>query len=346
MTDLLQIITSADAATRDQSLESACEGLHAGQLLAECNRLDAFRRTCENLYERVRSLFFLNAIYRFHLPARLVGRESGSIPFGGYEHLLNRRFPEAIDAFLASQSQNGASVTLASALAEAYHQLAFQTLADQVRRSVRTVRGNQWMFRTGHPADVPLRIRKPLLKFNADSRAYPVLCERTSVRMDFSHSGWSDIFFLGMDFPEGARVINASVDLAVRGRHQKPVPPIDVSFRVIDQSVLRLVSIDLNAKVEIEEITEVFDFARDYLGLLKAAVIAAGLIPPGMEGCGARVEDVFSRMIGPGLGIEIVSRVNDIPKGSRLAVSTNLLGSLISVCMRATGQVSPADRTA
>ncbi len=57
-------------------------------------------------------------------------------------------------------------------------------------------------------------------------------------------------------------------------------------------------------------------------------------------GCGGRIEDVFSRMIGPGLGLEIVSRVNDIPKGSRLAVSTNLLGSLISICMRATGQVS------
>ena len=340
MTDLLQIITSADAATRDHSLDSACQGLTADQLLHQCSQLDAFRRTCDNLYERVRSLFFLNAIYRFHLPARLVGRESGVIPFGGYENLLSRRFPEAIDAFLGAQEQDGPSVTLASALAEAYHHLAFQTLADQVRRSVRTVRGNQWMFRTGHPADVPLRVQKPLLQLNPDTRAYPVLRERTAVRMDFSHSGWSDIFFLGMDFPEGARVINASVNLAVRGRHAKPVPPIDVSLRVIDKPVLRLVSIDLNAKVEIEEITEVFDFARDYVGLLKAAVIAAGLIPPGMEGCGARIEDVFSRMIGPGLGLEIVSRVNDIPKGSRLAVSTNLLGSLISVCMRATGQVS------
>ena len=340
MTDLLQIITSIDAATRDQSLDSACEGLSANELLQQCSRLDAFRRSCDNLYERVRSLFFLNAIYRFHLPTQLVGRESGVIPFGGYENLLSRRFPEAIDAFLAAQEADGPSVTLASALAEAYHHLAFQTLADQVRRSVRTVRGNQWMFRTGHPADVPLRVQTPLLQLNAATKAYPVLRERTAVRMDFSHSGWSDIFFLGMDFPEGARVINASVNLAVRGRHAKPVPPIDVSLRVIDKPVLRLVSIDLNAKAEIEEISEVFDFARDYLGLLKAAVIAAGLIPPGMEGCGARVEDVFSRMIGPGLGLEIVSRVNDIPKGSRLAVSTNLLGSLISVCMRATGQVS------
>ena len=38
-----------------------------------------------------------------------------------------------------------------------YRSLAFQTLADQVRRSVRSVRGNQWMFRVGHPADYPLR---------------------------------------------------------------------------------------------------------------------------------------------------------------------------------------------
>jgi len=32
-----------------------------------------------------------------------------------------------------------------------YQRLALQTLADQVRRSVRSVRGNQWMFRMGHP---------------------------------------------------------------------------------------------------------------------------------------------------------------------------------------------------
>jgi hypothetical protein len=158
--------------------------------------------------------------------------------------------------------------------------------------------------------------------------------------MDFSHSGWSDIFFLGMDYPEGAKVINASIDLAVRGRHSQPEPPIDCSLRIIDEPLLRLVSIDLDARAEIHEISDVFDFARDYLGLLKAAVIAAGVIPPGMEGCGGRIADVFSRLLGPGLGLEICSRVNEIPKGSRLAVSTNLLGSLISLCMRATGQVS------
>ena len=340
MTDLLAIITSSDRAIRNRSLDAACRGVSSDVLLRECQRLDAFRRCSENLYDRVRSLFFLYAIHRFHLPNQLTGRESGRIPYNGFEHMLSRRYPEAIDVFLSQLTHDGPSVSLSSALGEAYHRLAFQTLADQVRRSVRTVRGNQWMFRTGHPADVPLRIRPELLRISEATAGYPILRERTAVRMDFSHSGWSDIFFLGMDYPEGAKVINASIDLAVRGRHQKPEPPIDCSLRVIDEPVLRLISIDLDAMVEIREINEIFDFARDYLGLLKGAVIAAGLIPPGMEGCGGKIADVFSRMIGPGLGLEITSRVNDIPKGSRLAVSTNLLGSLISMCMRATGQVS------
>ena len=49
---------------------------------------------------------------------------------------------------------------------------------------------------------------------------------------------------------------------------------------------------------------------------------------------------------GPGRGLELVSNVNDIPKGSRLAVSTNLLAALIAVCMRATGQAALAHRPA
>src|ERR1700728_2258161 len=82
-----------------------------------------------------------------------------------------------------------------------------------------------------------------------------------------------------------------------------------------------------------------FDFGRDYLGLLKAAVIASGIVPPGMEGSGQPLASILAQLTGhEGLGIEIVSQVNNIPKGSRLAVSTTLLASLIAVCMRATGQ--------
>ena len=38
----------------------------------------------------------------------------------------------------------------------------------------------------------------------ANGEPFPILHESTPVRMDLSHSGWSDIFFLGMDLPEGA----------------------------------------------------------------------------------------------------------------------------------------------
>jgi hypothetical protein len=157
--------------------------------------------------------------------------------------------------------------------------------------------------------------------------------------MDLTHCGWSDIFFLGMDFPEGARVLNVSIDLGVHGRDSAPRPPVEAYFRVIDEPVIRLASVDLEATAEVRELDEVFDFGRDYLGLLKAAVIAAGLVPPGIERSGARLAELLGITFGPGRGFELVSNVNRIPKGSRLAVSTNLLGALIGACMRATGQI-------
>lgn len=334
---LLELITSPDPATRNRSLDDACRGLGPAELLAECDRLDAFRRQCGNLYERVRALFFLAAIHRYHLPARPELPTGGRIPFRGYTQLLNRRFEEAIDSFLAVQKKEGPSDSLSSALAAAFHRLAFQTLADQVRRSVRTVRGNQWMFRMGHPLDQPLRFRPELLT-PAEDGSWPILRERTPVRMDLTHSAWSDIFFLGMDYPEGARVLNVSVDLGVHGRDDTVLPPVSASLRVIDEPVIRLVSVDLGARADVSSLAEVFDFARDHLGLLKAAVIASGLVPPGIEGSGQSLADLLARMLGPGRGVELVSSVNDIPKGSRLAVSTNLLAALIGVCMRATGQ--------
>jgi len=336
--NLTDLITSPDEAVRDRPLDAACAGLSFDALLAETDALDRFRRDSENLYERVRALLFLHAIHRFHLPALLQHAAPGNIPFKGYENLLERRFEEAIDIFLLFQREHGPGDGISSALAAAYQKLAFQTLADQVRRSVRNVAGNQWMFRMGHPEDQPLRIRPELATPDPASGLYPVLRERTPVRMDLTHCGWSDIFFLGMDYPEGAKVLNISVDLAVHGRDMEPAPPVEASLRVIDAPVLRLTSVDLGCSAEISSLNEVFDFAKDYLGLLKAAVIASGIVPPGIEGSGQKLSDLLGKIAGRGRGLEIVSNVNNIPKGSRLAVSTNLLAALIAACMRATGQ--------
>ena len=351
MPDLISIITATDPALRNQALEAVCAELPLDALLQQCAALDAFRRRSENLYERVRALLFLYAIHRFHLPEKLLGASRPTdhasrltnrslIPFKGYEHLLQRRFEEAIDQFLAVQTAEGPSDAICSSLAAAYYRLAFQTLADQVRRSVRSVRGNQWMFRMGHPADQPLRIRPELIRPNAGDGTYPILRECTPVRMDLTHCGWSDIFFLGMDYPEGAKVLNVSIDLGIHGRDAAPRPPVEAYLRVIEDPVLRLVSVDLGASANITNLAEVFDFAKDYLGLLKAAVIASGIVPPGIEGSGQSLADLLAQMLGPGRGLELVSNVNNIPKGSRLAVSTTLLAALVSVCMRATSQAA------
>src|SRR5947209_1597393 len=161
---LLSIITADDPAHRDVPLEQVCASASPEQLLSECADLDAFRRRSDNLYQRVRALFFLYAVHRFLLPPKLDAATKSFVPFEGYGHLLSRRFDEAIDVFLSSLAERGANDGICSALAAGYKDLAFQTLANQVRRSVRSVRGNQWMFRVGHPADQPLRVRPELLR--------------------------------------------------------------------------------------------------------------------------------------------------------------------------------------
>lgn len=309
------------------------------QLCSAARELDTFARdTRHNLYQRVRAIFQTYALYRYLIPARPELPRAGRIPHEGQELLLDRHYAAAIDVFLAHVDGHGLSDALASALAVAYHGLGFHMLAEQVQRSVRSQRGNRWMFRTGHALDHPLRVREKLKQPDGDG-VYPLLIERTPVRMDLTHTGWSDIFFLGMDYPEGAKVLNVSVDLAVYERDEQTAPPITCFFRVIDEPVLRLASIDLDAVADLRDTAEVFNYASDYLGLLKAAVIAAGIVPAALEGSGQPLALVLEQLVGPNRGIELCSQVNDIPKGSRLAVSTNLLGGLITVLMRATGQI-------
>lgn len=340
MSQLIPIIIATDPDIKNRSLDDFCKNATLSELLTEAAELETYRQNETNLYNRVRALFFLYAIYRFYIPIQFKIDTKGLIPYQAFEHLLKRRFEEAIKIFLQLQSEYGANEGLCSGLADAYHRLAFQTLADQVKISVRSTAGNRWMFRISHPLDQPLKIVNQLKQKDELSGLYPCLHETTPVRMDISHSGWSDIFFLGMDYPEGAKVLNISVDLSIHkpGSSYKPKPPIETWLRVIEEPVIRLTSIDLATHTDIIDLNDIFDFAKDYTGLLKAAVIASGIVPPGMEGAGLPLSFLLEKMVGKGLGIEIASKVNNIPKGSRLAVSTNLLASLISLCMRATGQ--------
>ncbi len=340
MNPFIQTITSADPTQRDRPFHELCDGLSAGELLQAGGELEAFRRGAANLYERVRATLFLYAIHRFYTSDHPSFPATGPVPYSGFTDLLERRFEEAIACFLQAVEQDGPTGSLFSALAEAYHLLSFQTLSDQVRRSVRASRGNQWIFRVGHASEHPLRCHPGLIARASGAGLFPILHECTPVRLDLSHSGWSDIFFLGMDYPEGARVLNISVDLGVYGRDTATRPPVEAYVRVIPEPLLRLTSVDLATTKDITDLRDLFNFGNDYLSLLKAGVIASGFIPPSFEGTEHSLADILARVIRPGMGLELVTRVNDIPKGSRLAVSTNLLGCIISVLMRATGQVA------
>ncbi|MCL4693040.1 MAG: UTP--glucose-1-phosphate uridylyltransferase [Candidatus Hydrogenedentes bacterium] len=333
-------ITCDDEAVRNRSFTSLCTDLSTDELLSACDDLESFRRSSANLYERVRATLFLHSLYRFHLHESRSIPATGAIPYDGFSDLLERRFEEAIRRFICAIETNGPNAAVMSALAECYRHLAFQTLADQVRRSVRSSRGNQWMFRVGHADDHPLRIRPEMLRRTDGALLYPVLVEKTPVRLDLSHSGWSDIFFLGMDYPEGARVLNISVDLGVYGRDQDVRPPVESYARVIPEPVIRLTSIDLGVTKDVADLDDLFNFGNDYLSLLKAGVIASGLVPPSFEGTHQSLASILERVVAPHMGIELVTKINDIPKGSRLAVSTNLLAGMIGALMRATGQTA------
>jgi hypothetical protein len=325
---LVAILDGRDPQLRDTPFAATCAGASRDELLDAGQRLHAYQADCDNLYRGVRCLLFLATLHRFHLVGTLSDR--GRVPEAAAAHLEGEDGAAAVAELLRSQERRGPSAALASALSRAYRLEAFRRLREQVRASVRATTGNRWLFECREPSQSPFSILETL-------RAQPgsALRERTPVRLDLSHSGWSDIFFLGMDDPDAARVLNLSIDLAVQG---PPAPPVEVRLGLIERPVLRLASDDLHAEVELVEVAEVFDFAADGLGLLRAGVVASGLVPPGLETAGGSLAALLERLAGPGRGISLTTRVNGIPKGSRLAVSTSLLASVVAVCMRATGQ--------
>ncbi len=330
-------ILSENPALRDASSLDLAMSMSTPDLLGELAGLEAFRKNSLNLYHRVRAGIILHAICRYRLQEDRTLLADGLLDKDAFFALFERQFEKAIARIPMGPTLTRAG---ASVLAQAYEQGAYQDLADQVRQSVRQLGGNRWMYRLGAAAEHPLRIAPTLLERDRSTGLFPLLCEKTPVRLDLTHSCWSDIFFLGMDFPEGAKVLNISVNLGVHGRDRSPVAPITTWLRVIPEPLLRLTSIDLGDTKDVQTLTELFNFGNDHLGLVKAAVVASGLIPSSVEGTDLSLAEILGRIVRPGFGLEVASRVGGIPKGSRLAVSTNLLASLISLLMRASGQTA------
>jgi hypothetical protein len=335
--NLIETIISTDETTRNRSINSLLLNRSLDELLSDADELEQFRKSSTNLYHKVRASLFLAVIYRFNLQNCAGVKKHGQIPFSGVQAAFDREFEKSIDIYLKSNSNNGA---VFSALADSYYKLSFKYLLDQVKLSISECKENHNLYNINGLDDYPFAVADELTVPDRENGNYPVGMDASPVRLDPSHSGWSDIFFLGMDFPEGAKVINFSVDLRVHGSSAPIKPPCECYCRYIKEPVIKLVSVDLKSSKKVNSIKELFNFGNDYLSLLKAGVVASGIVPPCFEDKDIELCELLHQLLGKPGGIEIVTRVNGIPKGSRFAVSTTLLSTIITRLMRFSGQIN------
>ncbi len=334
--ELIETIVSEDETLRNRSINLLLRNKRKDELLKLAEGLEAFRKSSGNLYHKVRASLFLFVIYRFYLQNNIETIQYGEIPFDGVKAAFERDFEKSIEIYLNNKSQNSA---VYSAVADSYYKLSFKYLLDQVKLSISQSNENYHLYNIRGLDDYPFSVPAYLTTPDVDTGRYPVGMDAAPVRLDPSHSGWSDIFFLGMDFPEGARVVNLSVNLKIHGSNGPILPPCECYCRFIEEPVIQLVSIDLKAAKKISSLKELFNFGNDYLSLLKAGVVASGIVPPCFENKDIPLKDILHKLLNKSGGIEIVTRVNDIPKGSRLAVSTTLLATIITRLMRFSGQI-------
>jgi hypothetical protein len=78
-----------------------------------------------------------------------------------------------------------------------------------------------------------------------------------------------------MDFPEGARVVNISINLRIHGTNGPILPPCECYCRFIEEPVIHLMSVDLETSKKISTLQELFNFGNDHLSLLKAGIVAS-----------------------------------------------------------------------
>ncbi|MBD3265511.1 UTP--glucose-1-phosphate uridylyltransferase, partial [bacterium] len=111
MNPFIQTITHTDPAQRNRSINELARDIPIPELMKHTEELENFRRTCNNLYQRVRASTFLYHLYRFYLMEASTIPRTGWIPYQAYENFLDRRFEEALELLLVTVKQNGPNGT-------------------------------------------------------------------------------------------------------------------------------------------------------------------------------------------------------------------------------------------
>lgn len=347
----VKVITSRDEAVRDTIMEDLFEKLNTEQLLAEAEALEEFVSKSDNLYHKARACMLLKVLYGIYLYARPDLREEGRVDFAVVESIGNRRYEEALKLLHDHLKQDGYSKTVFTYIAGTYDSLMFEFLTKQVENSIQALPENRWMFEIKDLAEYAKRVKvmKAMLEKDNKTGKYPVLHIAAPTRIELNSTVGSDIFFLAMDRPKNAKVINISADLSIWGSAKKAAPPINVYLRIIDKPVIRLTSVDLKEQKDVDSLDELFNFRNDYLSSLKASIIASGIVPFGFQGRkDITLKDILKTLLGQeDLGFEFVTHIHaggkPIPRSSGLAISTMLLVAGIDAGMKFSGQMEYDD---
>lgn len=291
-------------------------------------------KSAQNRYEKVRAAVLSSRIYGYYMPDAGPLLNIGTIPYPAVKALDNQQFDKALfELYKSIDSTGRIPEAVMKMLGIVYRSKAFSIIEEQVREC----------FTARHPELFSL---KTLEDYGIRCPEYfKDTCELVSIPVRIEHTSCvgSDIFYLSMTRPEKARCINYSVNLFDPSQ-KKMVPPINVIVRPIRENGIRLTSVDLDCSKLVTSLDELFNIRNDDLSLLKSAVIVSGIIPPSFKNCEDKLTLTgiirkFMEKNEPYMGFEVISNVIDIPRGSGLAVSTNLLAALILALMRFSGQI-------
>ncbi len=158
-------------------------------------------------------------------------------------------------------------------------------------------------------------------------RSDEIVWGRAPARLDIG-GGWSDTPPYTLEY--GGCVINAAVDL--NGQ-----PPIHVYARLVDEPVIRIGSIDLGSRIEIDNMESLLDYriATGQFALAKAALAISGFSP---ESADWPKNVTLAQMLGQfGGGIELTT-LAAIPKGSGLGTSSIVGAVLLATIHRMMGR--------
>jgi len=328
-TDIIQ----GKAGSVDMTEEKLFTDLNYSELLEQIRDLELFYTSSTNRYQKIRAAMFLSRLYGYYLPNRGKLISIGTVPYQAVKAIEARDFDEALDILNAATPSSGeSSEALMKILSLAYSGKGFKLIEEQVRECI-AVRNPQ-LFNLSSIGGYHLR--------NPNFYANETEEVQMPVRIEHTSCVGSDIFYLAMDRPAKARCINISVNL-YDSETRSTAPPISVIIRPIKEEGIRLTSMDLGCSKLVTNLEDMFNMRNDDLSLLKAAVIASGIVPPALKG---REKDIplllamkeFMQDNNQFAGFEVISNVINIPRGSGLAVSTNLLAGLILALLRFSGQ--------